>query len=174
MISNRLADLLRGQGYHVYETRRTDVEVSLTDRSQATNEIMPDIFISIHHNAMGYPNTGTARGIEVLYHDPRIDEPGYETLEHHEGTDIIPEGIRLSQALQDELIAATAGTGTVNRGIRPQNLHVTRVTDVPAALVELGFQDNWTDYQLITNTNYQTKLVNGLLNGINAFFTGIK
>lgn len=168
-ISNRLADLLRGKGYHVYETRRTDKTVSLHDRSKATNEIMPDIFVSIHHNAMANP--GSARGIEVLYHDPRIDEPNYTTMEHHKGTNIIPEGRRLAQSLQTGLVNATQG---INRGIRPQNLHVTRVTDVPAALVELGFQDNWHDYQLLTNKTYQNKLVQGLINGIDAYFAGIK
>ncbi|MBG9981942.1 LysM peptidoglycan-binding domain-containing protein [Aerococcaceae bacterium DSM 111020] len=168
-ISNRLADLLRGQGYHVYETRRTDKAVSLTERSKATNEIMPDIFVSIHHNAMA--RAGSARGIEVLYHDPRIDEPNYMTMEHHKGTNIIPEGRRLGQSLQTGLVNATNG---INRGIRPQNLHVTRVTDVPAALVELGFQDNWHDYQLLTNPTYQNKLIQGLVNGINAYFAGIK
>lgn len=164
-ISLQLADRLREQGYVVYETRTTDEYVKLHNRQDDPNSLMPDAYISIHHNAMPIPNT--AQGIVTLYHDPSIDEPGYLTMDHHHGTDIIPEGKRLSAAIQNELIKAT---GAVNQGIRPQNLHVTRTTDVPATLVELGFQDHWADYQKIINPSYQQKLINGLLNGINAYF----
>ncbi|MGO1433700.1 MAG: N-acetylmuramoyl-L-alanine amidase family protein, partial [Ruoffia tabacinasalis] len=50
------------------------------------------------------------------------------------------------------------------------NLHVTRKTDVPATLVELGFQDHDAEFRKLINPSYQKKLINGLVNGINAYF----
>lgn len=164
-ITNQLADRLRNLGYHVYESRTNDTAIQLHQRQNEPNALMPDAYISIHHNAMPIP--GTAHGIVTLYHDPSIDERNYETMDHHYGTDIIPEGRRLSAEIQNALISAT---GANNQGIRPQNLHVTRTTDMPATLVELGFMDHTAEFKKLTTQDYQQKLISGLVNGINAYF----
>ncbi|MGX7092347.1 N-acetylmuramoyl-L-alanine amidase [Hutsoniella sourekii] len=166
-ITRQVANILRGQGYVVHETRTNDKEVPLRQRPIEPNQIMPDIYVSIHHNAMGGRQSGTVQGIVTLYHDPVIDEPGYRTLSHHRGTSIISEGKRLSQTIQQALIAET---GARNMGIRPQNLYVTRNTDMPATLVELGFLDHWQEHQRLINPSYQAKLVRGIVRGINNYF----
>ncbi|AXY25550.1 hypothetical protein CL176_05825 [Suicoccus acidiformans] len=148
-ITHQLANCLRQQGYVVHETRTTDAYVDLRDRRKEPNQIMPDAYISIHHNAMPIP--GTAQGIVTLYHDPSIDEPGYRTIPHHHGTNIIPEGRRLSQSIQNALIRET---GARDMGARPQNLHVTRTTDVPVTLVELCFMYHHAEFNRITDPTY--------------------
>ncbi|HFI0463974.1 TPA: LysM peptidoglycan-binding domain-containing protein [Streptococcus suis] len=166
-ITRQLADRLTQQGYVVYQTRTTDKTVDLRNRQVEPNAIMPDAYISVHHNAMPASRAGSMSGIVSLYHDESISEEGYETLAHHKGTNILPEGKRLAQALQAGMVNAT---GARNLGAQPQNLHVTRTTDVPATLVELGFQDNYAEFQKLTNYSYQQKLIQGLINGINNFF----
>ncbi|WP_034907964.1 N-acetylmuramoyl-L-alanine amidase, partial [Eremococcus coleocola] len=163
-ITRRLASDLRKQGYTVYESRTTDKAIPLNQRTIEPNRIMPDLYLSVHHNAM--PNPGSARGIETLYHNSSIDEEGYMTMAHHKYTNLQAESKRLADTVQSYLIAET---GAVNRGARPQNLHVTRTNDAPAILVELGFQDNYSEYKNLTSPSYQNKLIKGLLKGINAF-----
>ena len=165
-ISKQVADQLRAQGYTVFETRRNDSYVQLHERDDRPNELETDIFVSIHHNAMPQSARGTASGIVTLYHDRSIDEPDYLTPDHH--TDqMLSDGRRLAQALQTGMVDATGGK---NQGIRPQNLHVTRTTDMPAALVELGFMDHPAEFKKLTNSTYQAKLIDGLVNGINRYF----
>ena len=166
-ITRQLASRLSDQGYVVHESRTDDKYIALTDRDDEPNKLMPDIFVSVHHNAMPVSRAGTVNGIVTLYHDPSVDEKNYETMSHHKGTAIISEGKRLAQALQKGLVNAT---GARDIGAAPQNLHVTRTTDVPAALVELGFQDNQAEFKKLTTPAYQEKLISGLLNGINNFF----
>ena len=56
-IANLVRDDLEKLGYLVIMTRTDDTELSLLDRSKFSNELEPDIFVSIHHNAM--PNNLT-------------------------------------------------------------------------------------------------------------------
>ncbi|MCW6664640.1 N-acetylmuramoyl-L-alanine amidase, partial [Aerococcaceae bacterium NML191219] len=161
-----LAKRLREQGYIVYESRTTDKEIPLRERHIEPNKLMPDIFVSIHHNAMPESYGGRAKGILSLYHDRSVDEPGYMTLPYHPESKIT-EGKRLAVTIQTAL---ERETGAPTQGTRAQNLHVTRNTDVPAALIELGFMDNWEEHQRLIDKEYQNKLISGLVKGINEFF----
>ena len=165
-ITRQLAERLRELGYMVYETRTTDKEVKLHDRDDHPNEVMPDIYVSIHHNAMPASYQGRVNGIVTLYHHPDISEPGWPTLKTDNWTRINASK-NLSQAIQNALVDAT---GAVDQGIRKQNLHVTRTTNVPATLVELGFLDNWAEHQKLITPSYQKKLVGGLVTGITNYF----
>lgn len=166
-ISLQVAQRLRDQGYIVHESRTTDEEIKLHDRTDEPNSLMPDIYVSIHHNAMPASYGGRVRGIVTLYHDRSIDEKGYPTLEH-DNAQRIADSRRLAQLLNDGMVKET-GT-PYDMGIRAQNLHVTRTNYVPAALVELGFMDNWSELQNLKNNSYQQNLIGGLVKGINQYF----
>lgn len=75
---------------------------------------------------------------------------------------------KLSESIQSALIKAT---GANDQGARQQNLHVTRTTNVPATLVELGFMDNWAEHQKLITPSYQQKLIGGLVRGITNYFS---
>lgn len=165
-ISRQVAEGLRQKGYTVYETRQNDRFVGLTNRDDLPNELNTDIFVSIHHNAMPIQSKGSARGILTLYHDRSVDEPGFTTPAHHTD-EKLANSKRLAQAIQNGLIDSAQ---TISQGTRPQNLHVTRTTNMPSALVELGFMDNHYDLNNLTNSAYQAKLVQGLINGIGNYF----
>ena len=49
-------------------------------------------------------------------------------------------------------------------------LVVTRKTEMPACLVELGYMTNKSELSLLQSDAYQYKLVTGMVNGINQFF----
>ncbi|MGF3077137.1 N-acetylmuramoyl-L-alanine amidase family protein [Facklamia sp. P12955] len=79
----------------------------------------------------------------TLYHDRSVDVPRYSTLPYHTNEKIV-EGKRLADSIQNSSLVAATG-GLASQGIHPQNLHVTPTTDMPAALVDLGFMDNPTE-----------------------------
>lgn len=165
-IARQVADGLRALGYSVFETRTDDSYVDLRQRDDLPNELNTDIFVSIHHNAMPASMQGSARGILTLYHDRSVDEEGFMTPAGQTDA-MLAQGRRLAESIQSNLVAAT---NAPSQGARPQNLHVTRTTNMPAALVELGFMDNPTEMQNLRNSVYQAKLVKGLINGITSYF----
>ena len=165
-ITRPLADRLRHLGYEVYESRVDDKEIPLGQREFEPNRLMPDIFVSVHHNAMPAALSGKVQGILSLFHDHSIEEEGFMSMPYHPESKIT-EGKRLAQLLQREMVKMT---GARDQGARPQNLHVTRKTDMPAVLVELGFMDNAEEFKKLNQPAYQDKLIKGLVQGIQAYF----
>lgn len=43
-------------------------------------------------------------------------------------------------------------------------------SDVPVTIIEMGFLSNEEEDNLLASSSYQEKLVQGMVNGINAFF----
>ena len=66
-ITRPLADRLRRLGYEVYESRVDDKEIPLGQRELEPNRLMPDIFVSVHHNAMPAALSGKVQGILSLF-----------------------------------------------------------------------------------------------------------
>src|SRR5690625_2078925 len=116
-IAQKVKKLLKSAGFKVIMTRSNDTYVSLEERSSIANNSNADIFVSIHINAGG----GT--GIETYWYGKHESE----------------KSKALASALQEEVIK---GTNSVNRGVKVGNFHVIRETEVPSALVVLGFIDN--------------------------------
>lgn len=138
-IANRLREKLESNGIKVIMSRTSDVYVSIADRANNANNVNPNLFISIHINSAG---ATSALGIETFY-TKSIDKP-------------------LADALQNKLVSYT---GAVNRGSKWDEYYVTKNTNMPASLVELGFLSNVNEANNLKNTGYQTKLVNAMLDG---------
>lgn len=62
-VASRLAELLRGAGYNVVETRGPNDTVTLAQRRELILSLQPDLVVSVHHNA-SESHTGT--GATVL------------------------------------------------------------------------------------------------------------
>ena len=69
-ISLKLKNYLEIGGYNVHMTRTTDTYVELVDRAKFANNIMADLFISVHCNSFTSPS---ATGVEVLYTEKSMD-----------------------------------------------------------------------------------------------------
>lgn len=96
-------------------TRIDDTDISLQDRSA----VEADAFVSIHCNASA---SRDANGTETFYHPVSV------------------VGRRLAQCIQGRVVEAI---GTRDRGIKEnQDLAVLRLTNCPAALVEIAFLSN--------------------------------
>lgn len=69
-IAQKLKDKLLGIGVNVLMTRNNDATVSISDRAKMANDKKPDLFISIHHDAVSYP---TAHGTSAFYSSYRTN-----------------------------------------------------------------------------------------------------
>lgn len=148
-IALKLQQTLIMKGYSVLMTREDDCTVGLEDRAYFANENDADIFISIHQNS--YIQDSSINGIEIYYNSRKSTEDG-----------------KLAQAIQDGLIEKT---GAYNRGVRVENqLVVTRETNMPAVLIETAFLSNPKELKDITSNEYQNKVVEGIISGIETFF----
>lgn len=152
-ISLKTEEALKDAGYNVLMTRDADNTLGLYERPAFANNNFADLFISIHSNSTTSPDV---HGIEVLY------APAAAGSEKEEGQQI------LTKAIMDELLKAT---GAKKRGIiqRPK-LVVIRESKMPAILIEVGFLSNAKEEKLITDDDYQNKIVGAILKGIENYF----
>lgn len=122
--------------YQGVTVHRTDdptgkTDVPLTERTNKANRANADFYISFHHNA--YKNHwGDWTGVETYY---------YKTS---------TQGRQLAHVIQKALVKAY---NLKDRGIKTNNLHITRETKMPAVLVEGGFMDSIIDIKKLRNKN---------------------
>ena len=156
-IGLQLRDLLESRGVTVHMTRTGDYDLAqpetqglaarkredLAARIALTNELAPDVMISIHANA--YPSPRWS-GAQTFY---RQDcEPSQ----------------RLAVAMQNQLMRITARTQ--RKASSQQNLIILRKTEVPATVVEVGFLSNPQEEALLQLEEYQMRLAWAIYAGI--------
>ena len=141
-ISLKIGDILVKNGIETIYTRESDKTQSLKEKSDISNNVKPDYFVSIHANSFTVP---TVSGIETFYFSGSA------------------EGQKLAQAVQTELIKET---GRVNRGVKIANFYVLDNTDATAILVETSFLSNPEEEQLLITEDYQNKLAKAISTGI--------
>ncbi len=133
-IANELNALFKGVGIetimtrHTLETNLGTTEASsLNERCRIANTNNCDWFVSIHCNS--FPDK-SSRGTETL---------------------VIQKG-GLAEALAEKVnTSIVKSLGTVNRGVKEQNVAVLRNTNMPAILVETAFISNASDAELLRN-----------------------
>ena len=152
-ITLKLNERLNSLGYKTILTRDYDTFIDLYERPNIANINNGDIFISIHSNAIADKNIS---GLQVLY-CPATESTVKEV-----------DNFPLADMIHKEVLAQT---GAVDRGIikRPK-LVVLRETKMPAVLVEVGFITNSAEEKLILDSEYQAKIVEGIIRGIERYF----
>lgn len=137
------AELVRN-GYEVVYTRTTDKHITLAERCAISNNNGANAFVSIHLNASTNRN---AHGIET-WHYYKV---GDKTKE-------------LANNIQNALIKST---GATNRGVKTsETLYVLKHTIAHAVLVECGFISNHEESELLFDDDYQNKIANAIVTGI--------
>lgn len=152
-VSNKLSEGLEEKGYNILMTRDTDTFVGLYERAAIANNKNADIFVSIHGNS--FTGNSAINGVEVYYYPQNKSEIKIE------------EQYPLAKSIHDEIIKAT-GAGT--RGVKTNSYVVVRETKMPAVLVETGFLSNPGEEQLLFTEEYQNKMVEGIIKGIESYF----
>lgn len=155
---------LEAQGYTVVTTRTDDSFTDLLPRSEKANNSLSDLFVSLHFNAS---TSSQASGIETYYYEYYEEYPSRINEIFHNDPERLSRSSVLAEAIQ---AATTAKTGAKNNGVLRNTFAVLRETTAPAVLVELGYMSNASEFQNISNVNYQEKLAQGIVSGILSYY----
>jgi N-acetylmuramoyl-L-alanine amidase len=147
-ISKKVKNILEKYDINVYMTRTSDVTTSLAARTNLANSVGADLFISIHSNAIAKSNI---KGTEILYKSNSLKVDGVTNK-------ILSEN--LSSSVSE--YADTYKRGIINR----TNLYVLNRTNIPAALVEVGYMTNSSDLRKLKNESFKEKAAEGIADGI--------
>lgn len=154
-IGLQLRDALEEKGYRVLMIREThDVDISNAERAQMANEANADAFIRLHAN--GSPSS-SARGAITMCQTSSNPYNG----EHYER----------SRELSEEILEAyTEVTGIANMGIQETNtMSGINWCTVPVTILEMGFMTNPDEDELMQDPDFQEKMVDGIVQGIDAY-----
>lgn len=138
-VALRLERGLTEQDATVYLTRRDDTFLGLDDRARFANEQQADLFISIHVNR--FPSSDCF-GAQTFY------LPDSE------------EGRNFALIIQEELLHIYPPN---YRTALPANFRVLRGTEMPSALVEIGFVTSPVDRELLQQAAYREDVVQALV-----------
>ena len=152
-VGKKLRNALLAEGASVVMTRE-DQETPVTNmrRAEIANDAEAHVFIRLHCDSSG---NRKARGIFVYiplsstYAKEVADKDTYRTY-----------GEALLKAMQD-------ATGVTKGTVRQNNSYVaSNWAKMPAFLIEFGFMSNPDDDVLISTPEFQQKLVEGIVNGV--------
>lgn len=149
-ISLKVAEILRSNGQKAILTRVRDQAVAsvrgvrqeLLARTYFLNAKKVDYTISIHINS--------STNKSANYVSTFIQGRGGEAE-------------KLANVVQGELVKAT---GWPDGGVRVQNLHMTRETNMPAILVECGFISNPEQEKKLRELNTRNNIARAIADGI--------
>lgn len=165
-IAKKVEQKLKRMGAEVVMTRTTDGDAlsehapseefaTLRERKKQdiflretiVKENNPDIFITIHANAI--PESKW-RGAQVFYHK-----------EGHPNSELLAKSIQSSirEMLQN----------TDREALAIKQIYLLKKTEVPAVLVETGFLSNPEERALLADEKYQEKMADAIVNGIDNY-----
>ena len=155
-VSLKLKTELENRGYTVYMTRSThDVNISNKERAEYATSVGADIAVRIHGN--GSANS-CVHGVET--YAPSYNNPYVSHL------------AKASQSLSKCIVNAySEATGFKNRGVfASDTMTGINWSTVPVTIVELGYMSNAQEDQLMQDETMQNNMVQGIANGIDAYF----
>ncbi len=155
-VAKKLKKELWNRGYQVVMTRtKNDVNISNKQRALLLNESGADIGIRIHADG----GVSSARGATALC--PSANNRYISKL--------YSKSKQLSECV---ITSYCSATGLRNRGISYRDdLTGTNWSTIPVTLIELGFMTNSTEDRYMASAAGQKKMVQGMADGIDAYFS---
>ncbi|AMA73306.1 MULTISPECIES: N-acetylmuramoyl-L-alanine amidase [Aneurinibacillus] len=137
------ASLKQHKNFKVVMTRSGDTYPTLQERVQLANNLKADVFLSFHANSA----TSSANGTETYYRTPQSKE--------------------FASIVHKHLIEATE---FYNRGLRTANFYVIKNTNMPSALVEVGFLTNAAENKKMLEPEFQKRVGEALAAAIIEYY----
>ncbi len=177
-IGFKVAAQLKKKGYAVYCTRSSDEFVPLDERTSFANKHKADLFISIHANGAV---SDKAAGIETYWAPHALLKP------QAKAADTLHQ-LRVKQMANKDMASKLLATHlhhnvmqvakqkykAKDRKVKQAVAQVLLGTDMPSALVELGFLSNATEARHLASKQYHRQLAHGICNGIEECITALK
>ena len=155
-MAKKLRRELKERGYKVVMVRtKHDVNISNSERAKIANDAGSDAFIRIHANSVDSSSVKGALTCSPTSHNPFLSSK------------VRRKSQKFSRCMIDEFCKAT---GAGNRGIMyTDTMSGINWCTVPVTIIEMGFMSNPDEDRLMETESYQTKMVEGMANGIDAF-----
>lgn len=148
VIAGMLTELVNAQpDMVVVQIRTLDIFISLEDRILKAEEAGAELYVTVHVNSY---DTEEPNGAETIVDNTREQDDDSWVL-----AELIQDGV-------------TEATGARDRGARSQESYLQR-TEMPAVSVETGYLTNPAERTKLIDPEYQTKIAEGILNGIRQF-----
>ncbi|SFB08122.1 N-acetylmuramoyl-L-alanine amidase [Lentibacillus halodurans] len=145
-LSKKVKKLLEQESeMEVFMTRTDDSFISQESRYRPkyANKLNADVFVSIHGNTFSNPSVS-----------------GTETFYYHNNSR------QFAQILQKHVVEST---GFRDRGIKKKDLFVVRDTEMPAALIEVGYLTNPADESEMRTDDLQSRVAASIVEGIKEY-----
>lgn len=134
----------------VYYTRTGDSNPTFEQRAQLGGKVGANFFISVHSNSTTDGQMSDYNGTEVMY-DEEKDSEGLSSK-------------HLAQICLEEI---TGSMASKNNGLTHGNgIYIIRNSQVPAALIEVGFMTNQEELNKLNSPEYQKIAAQGIYNAI--------
>jgi len=173
-VGTQLGQLLKEKGYKVIFTRESDIFVPLDTRTTVANTLEADLFVSIHANGA---SKETVSGIETYWAPRALLKSEMHDIDAQ--TKKILTKVSQKRDSASKRLALSVHTNVLgqakkfynakDRTVKESISQVLLGTDMPAALVELGFLSNKQEAGLLTQLEYQQALAQGICVGIQSF-----
>ncbi|MBQ9549780.1 MAG: N-acetylmuramoyl-L-alanine amidase [Lachnospiraceae bacterium] len=155
-VGQLLKNELVSRGYTVYMTRESnDVNISNKERAQYAGSVGAEVSIRLHAN--GASNSATNGALALA---PSSSNPYVGNL------------AAASQNLSSKVLSSyCAATGFANKGVQANDT-MTGINwcTMSVTIIEMGFMTNPGDDANMANPAFQTKMVKGIADGIDAYF----
>lgn len=139
-----------GENIGVYYTRTDDSNPTFEQRVQLANKSDADLFVSIHNNSTRSGRMSATKGTQVMYAESSEKSKEF------------------AQICLEEV---TSALGSRNKGlVEGESIYIIRNSEVPVALIEVGFMTNQEELDLLRTEEYQKEAAEGIYEAIRRAF----
>ncbi|HIV49749.1 N-acetylmuramoyl-L-alanine amidase [uncultured Helicobacter sp.] len=185
-VAKYLQTELKKRGYITYMTRDSDKFIDLIDRTKFANDKGADLFISIHANSIPVGRKSPS-GIETYFLSTNRSQKALKVAEAENIGDIATMNyfskqtflhtINNHRLIASSKLAVDIQSGMVDSvrkkyknivdgGVKDGPFWVLAGALMPSVLIEIGYVSHQNEGKLLTTSEYQKLLANGIADGI--------
>ncbi len=157
-IAQALQAELEARGYTIVMIRDShDVDISNKERAETANTSGAEIFLRIHANGS---EKSSVHGTLTICN----------TASSPYNPEIHDESLRLSQEVLSHMVALM---GSKDRGVwETDTMSGINWCTIPVTIVEMGYMSNKEEDERMQTSDYQSLIVQGIADGVDAYFAG--